>query len=79
MQKSTGHLWHYWWADSILCGQLPVKYLLFTVLPDHLEPFFVYDSRSGAINVQGLNNMIASNGTTGMIMVCMYKLVHINV
>ena len=48
-------------------------YLLFTVLPDHLVPFFEYTN--GAINVQGLNSMIASNGTTGMIMVCTHNCV----
>ena len=46
-------------------------YLLFTVLPDHLAPSFEYTN--GAINVQGLNSMIASNGTTGMVMVCTHN------
>ena len=42
--------------------------ILLIVSPDHLKPFFMY--ANGAINVQGLSSMIASNGTTGMIMVC---------
>ena len=46
---------------------------LLTVLPDYLEPYFTY--AGGAINVQGLNSMVASNGTTGRIMVRL-KFVH---
>ena len=45
---------------------------LLAVIPDRLEPYFKHADR--AINIWGLNGMIASNGTTGRIMVCLISL-----
>ncbi|XP_065885986.1 uncharacterized protein [Dysidea avara] len=40
-----------------------------TTLPNYIEPYVSYDPATQSIQVQALNNMLASNGTTGVIMI----------
>ena len=40
-----------------------------TALPNYIEPYVSYNPGMQSIQVQALNDMLASNGTTGVVMV----------
>jgi len=48
---------------SIYCMHTPIA------LPNYIEPYVSYNPGMQSIQVQALNDMLASNGTTGVVMV----------